>query len=345
MRTYRTAGILLAAATSLALFASSASAATAAPSTRAIVIVSGGAAISPFTAPGEICRSGYSAGSTDTFMRTYFVKRGYRVFTSPAMGGRGKVLEQPGKAGPFRNCAKALPDYMTVDSTGDIGLAGEHLASFLEHLQTTYGIREIDLVAHSMGGLYSRAAIRHLSETGSTLKFRSLNTIGTPWQGAYLANSTDPANPYAVCDGFPVCTAVLDAFLPHAPVLLVELKYAYMRAFNKFYEGDLDHIPVTMVGGNAFTKVGGLSTTWPNDGIVAIDSALGKKVSNAVIKHRRCFLLQGGTHSLYMSRVAKLADSTGITWNKTVGAVINQAIKGSASAMTTPNRIGCPAVG
>ena len=56
---------------------------------------------------------------------------------------------------------------MTIDSTGSIDLAGEHLARFIDWLHTEKKIDEVDLVGHSMGGLYARAAIRTLMTDGS----------------------------------------------------------------------------------------------------------------------------------------------------------------------------------
>ena len=85
---------------------------------KAVVIVSGGAAVSPFTTPKSACKTGYAAGSTDTYMRDYLLAKGYKVFTSPAMAGYGPVpAEADVAAGPFADCPKALPEYMTVNST------------------------------------------------------------------------------------------------------------------------------------------------------------------------------------------------------------------------------------
>ena len=85
---------------------------------RVVVIVSGGAAVSPYTTPTKACKVApppaalYSAGTTDSFMREYLLGKGQRVFTSPATIGLGKVPEQSDHQ--FSNCPQALPDYMTV---------------------------------------------------------------------------------------------------------------------------------------------------------------------------------------------------------------------------------------
>jgi hypothetical protein len=148
----------------------------------AVVIVSGGDATTPFTGPDQACATGLAAGNTDTALREYLLGKGYTVYTSPAMAGRGQVVDQTG-FGPFGVCPITLPENMTVDSTGSIDTAAEHLARFLNWLHTDRGVNEVDFVGHSMGGLYSRAAIRVLASTNSQLKVRSLTTIGTPLAG------------------------------------------------------------------------------------------------------------------------------------------------------------------
>ncbi|MEI7716485.1 MAG: hypothetical protein WCI78_10405, partial [Mycobacterium sp.] len=52
-----------------------------------VVIVSGGDATSPFTTSDQACATGLAAGNTDTAIREYLLKQGYKVFTSPAMAG------------------------------------------------------------------------------------------------------------------------------------------------------------------------------------------------------------------------------------------------------------------
>ena len=60
------------------------------------MIVSGGDATSPYTSKDEACATGLAAGNTDTALREFLLKQGYTVFTSPAMAGRGQVVDQTG---------------------------------------------------------------------------------------------------------------------------------------------------------------------------------------------------------------------------------------------------------
>jgi hypothetical protein len=117
---------------------------------QAVVLVSGGAAISPFTTPTEACRQGLAAGNTDTFLREGLLCAGYRVFTSPAGVGYGPVTEDPGWGG-FSNGPEALSADLTVNAVGDIDQAGASLARFFTFLHGAFDIDTVDIVAHSMG--------------------------------------------------------------------------------------------------------------------------------------------------------------------------------------------------
>jgi hypothetical protein len=124
---------------------------------------------------------------------------------------------------------------------------------------------------------------------------------------------------------------------------MTETKAANLAKLNKDNAGALKRIPVTLIAGDYFQKPGGTSRVWPNDGIVTKSSAQAGPVPNDVINHRRCHLLPGGTHSIYISREVGLPDNTGITWNDEVNGWLLDAIKNSSKAFKQPNRVGCPA--
>ena len=226
------------------------------------MIVSGGDATSPFTTPDQGCATGLAAGNTDTAIREYLLKQGYKVFTSPAMAGRGQVVDQTG-FGPFGVCPITLPENMTVNSTGSIDTAGEHLARFLTYLHTDKGIDDVDLIGHSMGGLYSRAAIRVLTTTNSPVHIRSLTTIGTPWQGSYLSDYANDVVPLTDCVGDQFCENAMKSFKTEVLRLVSgsgrEVSQAYLMGkdgWNQFQAGVLDKIPVVLIGGKKFTRSG-----------------------------------------------------------------------------------------
>ncbi|WP_422749824.1 esterase/lipase family protein [Mycobacterium sp. WMMD1722] len=314
---------------------------------RAVVIVSGGNATSPFTTPDQACVTGLAAGNTDTALREHLLGQGMTVFTAPAMAGRGQVRDQTG-FGAFGVCPVTLPDNLTVNSTGSIDLAGEHLARFLNWLHTEKGVGEVDLVAHSMGGLYSRSAIRVLATTGAPVQVRSLTTIGTPWQGTYLADYANGDLALTDCLGDSFCEAGMKAMKAEVERLVAgsgrEVTAAYLTGddgWNDFQSGVLDDIAVTLIGGNRFTVAGRANpAVWPNDGLVALRSALAADVGDPVLPHRRCHTFDD-THSIFVSNQTGLAWDTALTWDPRVLDVVHQAVQNAST--DGPNREGCPA--
>ena len=315
---------------------------------RVVVIVSGAGAISPYTTSTQACKvappAGYPAGTTDNFMREYLLGKGHRVFTSPATRGLGKVPKK--LPGEFSNCPQALPDLMTVNSGGDIGLAGVHLANFMAYLNKSYGIKQVDFVAHSTGGLYSRSAIQYLQQTHSSVKIKSLITLSTPWEGAVFANGTyikvAEGNVYRPCDVFDlICQKLMLDIGTQPTIPMVELQKTQVADLNIYNTGTLSLIPVTLITGDQFNHPGS-SHIWPNDGIHSVSSALAEDIPDSVINHRQCYVFAGGTHSIWVSAKADLPDNLAITWNSTVGGWVNHAIENADNALFEPNRQGCP---
>jgi triacylglycerol lipase len=336
-------------AVSLLLFTASPATAPADPlPDRAVVVVSGGNAVSPFTTPDQACATGLAAGNTDTAMRGYLLGQGYTVYTSPAMAGRGPVADQGG-FGAFGDCAVTLPDVMTVDSTGDIDLAGEHLARFLTYLHTDRGVDEVDVVGHSMGGLYARAAIRVLQQTGSPVHIRSLTTVGTPWQGSYVSDYANGITPLSDCLGDAFCEKAMTGTKAEVLRLMSgsgrEVNQGYLMGaggWNEFQAGVLDAIPVVLIGGDRFTKPGAVNpTVWPNDGFVETSSELATGISDRVLPHRRCLPFED-THSIFISDGNGLPWDTALTWDPRVFEVLRTAIEDAPTALSGPTRQGCP---
>ena len=314
---------------------------------RAVVIVSGGDAVSPFTTPDDACRSGLAAGNTDTALRENLLAAGHTVYTSPAMAGRGPVVDQSG-FGAFGDCPITLPDTMTVDSTASIDLAGEHFARFLTYLHDTRGVDVIDVVGHSMGGLYSRAAFRVLQSLGSPIRIRSLTTLGTPWEGSFLSDYANGITTLADCAGDAYCEKASLAMAAEVTRLQTgsgrEVNQGYLmgpQGWNEFQAGVLDEIPVVVIGGARFTRPAPTNPmVWPNDGIVSNRSALATDISDRVLPHRRCVSFDD-THSIYVSDAVGLPWETGLTWDPRVFDVVRGAIDGADGALQTPTRVGC----
>ena len=291
---------------------------------RAVVIVSGGAAISPFTTPEAVCAEGQPAGSTDTFLRAELLNLGYRVFTSPASIGGQQVTNDPGFQG-FAAPPPQLPAEVTVNCVGPIDDAGGSLVNFLSLLHEQYGVDEVDLIGHSMGGLFSRAAMGILHRRGSTpVRVRSLATIGSPWQGAFLMDYAFGDLPITISAG----DSATETFMVEAEKLAraesqgaaEQVTDAFLSGPNGWNEqqaGVLDDHEVLLIGGTALRVEGGDPRAWPHDGIVSIASSTGSDVSSAVLPRKKVAQFND-LHSILFCDVLELPWERALTWDPAV---------------------------
>jgi triacylglycerol lipase len=294
------------------------------PSSSAVVIVSGGDAVTPFTAPDLACARGLAAGNTSTAIREHLLSAGHRVFTAPAMNARTAVQE-PSEAsfGAFFECPAALPAHMTIVSSGDIDNAGEHLARFIDYLHRDHGVTEVDWVGHSNGGLFALAASRILGETGSPVMVRSFTAIGTPWEGGVLNRIEFGEVPESECRGNNATKKLLAGFRTE-----LETELGLARQNTREYllgdtgwlagqRGVLAGVPVLLIGGSGLNADGGDPTVWPHDGFVSTSSALASEVSAEVLGQpvRRSYPL---VHSIFVSNAFELSWQHALTWNTEV---------------------------
>lgn len=287
---------------------------------RAVVLVSGGDACTPFTTPTSACRSGMPAGITNSYLRDHLLDRGLRVFTAPASNRRGQVVP-PGAetADCFDDCPEPLGAHLTITSTADIDLAGERLARFIEYLHHHHDVECIDLVGHSNGGLFSRAAIRVLRETDSSVAVASLSTLGTPWHGSFALRFLAGEIDITACAGDAWCEQMLSTVVDEAASndlgLCAQNAVGYLdgpHGWNAAQAGVLDEVPVLLVGGDRFTNLDGDRELWPFDGLVSLHSALGRNAPDSVLANPET-LIRPDTHSVYVSRALGLSDDTGLT--------------------------------
>ncbi|MFN5192924.1 MAG: esterase/lipase family protein [Cyanobacteriota bacterium] len=319
-------------------------------SDRAVVLVSGVASITPFTTPDRACRQGLSAGNTWAFLRDDLTRRGFRVYTAPVMDTPGQPvpasITDSGR-GPFGDCPAQLPLGLTVTSVEATDIGGRRLAAFLMELHRSHGVRQVDLVAHSLGGIFSRQALRELRNARSPLKLRSFTTLGSPWEPVMLAQPPGPSpdDATAACDGFQLCEAIrAELFkVPTLQPIIDSFQPALFRPWSAAQAGVLDGIPVTLVAGTLFSKPGGKPAKWPNDGFVQESAALARTVPKAVLPQRVCLRFPFA-HSAYTARLANAPEGNAITWNAAVGNVVAHAIGTAGTPQQLPDGFGCPPV-
>ena len=328
---------------------SSPSATTSPTNPHAVVVVSGFAAQSPFTTPTQACGDGEAAGISDTALRASLLTAGHQVYTAPAQVGPGQITDYDG-FGAFSNCPPPLPEDLTVNALDSIDEGGASLSRFVNYLNSEYGVTSVDIVAHSMGGLFSRSGIKALKDGDSPVKVTSLTTLGTPWEGSFVADMLTGAVPASACGGVSSCTTVLkggnEALLKGqgSPEQLTK-KYLDgpdgKSGWNAAQGNALEGIPVTLFAGNLLKLKGGNPDVWPNDGLIALTSALAPGVSNEVLPHRTCFT-RPDVHSAYFTDQLKLPIDQALTWDPVVLAGVNDALAAAPTALSKPNRVGCP---
>lgn len=334
----------------LALFAgtglvlsSCASAEPSAEEKRVAVMVSGVGSISPFTTPTEACESGLAAGTTDTYVREYLLNEGIEVYTAPVMAGPVQVVPSATEAegGPYADCPIQPAADLTIDSIGSVFTGGENLAAFINFLHDEYGVTQVDLIAHSLGGIFTRNAIKNLQDGDSPVTVTSLTTLGSPWEPVMLANP--PYDPSAACDGLTVCEEVVTALSQIESVRQI-VEFFQPESFDAWtadQAGVLDNIPVTLVAGTYFTKINGRADKWPNDGYIQYSAATARSIGDDILPMRACFT-EPFTHSPSTSALVEAPPETAITWTDQTGQIVANAIKTAGTDKQLPNRLGCP---
>jgi pimeloyl-ACP methyl ester carboxylesterase len=221
---------------------------------------------------------------------------------------------------------------MTVNAVGEIDDAGRCLARFLGHLQETYGVTDLDIVAHSMGGLFARASIRELRDGGAPLTVRTLTTIGTPWEGGFTADYAAGNLSLADCNDDPTCEESMKQFARFVAAVSEgageQVTAAYLvgaGGWNERQAGALSGLPVTIVAGD-YCAVPGDERVWPNDGLVALRSARAEGVSQQVLPQRTAFTFPD-VHSIYFANLMGLPWERALTWDPDVLRVVRQAIE------------------
>jgi len=299
---------------------------------HAIVLVSGGGAVTPFTTPEAGAGEGLAAGNSLTALREHLLGLGLVVYTAPARIGAGEVTEDTGWQG-FSAVPEVLPAEVTVNAVGDIDDAGTALAGFLRLVQTRYGVDEVDLVGHSMGGLFSRAAIRIAHERGDGPAVRRLVTLGTPWTGGLLGDVVAGDLSEADADGDTTTQHILARSAEYAAANsqgaaeeVSERALAGDAGWNARQAGVLDAIPVTLLAGAALRHDGGNPLLWPHDGLVSRRSARAELVPPAVLPHRRVVDLPDDVHSIFFADAFGLPWERALTWDPAALAAVAAAL-------------------
>jgi triacylglycerol lipase len=292
---------------------------------HAVILVSGGGTVSPYTTPWSACKKGFSAGLFNTPLRDLLLPLGYHVFSAPSRKGVNAPVptEDPGEGG-FGECPAPVSLDITLNSVQHYEVAGAQLAGFVQYLHEKYGYERVDFLGNSMGGLASRVAIRLLKQDpaygAGRIKVRALFTFGTPHEGSYPYDILDGALPESFCDPIPFCRNLTlpMRYLPEEGVLQ-SLLSTYMVApggWNEQQEGVLDGVATTLYAGDYFKSDGSPLNQLPSDGHVLLSSALGFKTFSSNVwpldARRRAFKC---VHSLWVGQIAGAPIDAALSWH------------------------------
>ncbi|CAH0152700.1 alpha/beta hydrolase [Microbacterium sp. Bi128] len=292
----------------------------------AVVLVSGGAAVTPFTDAERAAGTGLAAGNTMTALRAHYLDRGIRVFTAPARIGAGEVREDAGWQG-FSDVPVVLPAEVTINAVGRVDDAGVALAAFLRYVAAEEGLESVALVGHSMGGLFSRAAIRELGTDGPRVE--RLVTLGSPWDGSVLGDFLDGEITEADAHDDPATLKIFAEARPYAAAnsqgAAGEVSRRFLRDWNDAQAGVLDGIPVTAIGAGYFAAADEPRQLWPHDGLVSMTSGRADGVPAAVLPDVTRHSFPDHVHSIFFAEGFGLPWERALTWDPEVFAVIDGA--------------------
>jgi len=305
---------------------------------HAIVLVSGGAAVTPFTTPTAAAGSGLAAGNTMTALRERLLAAGRTVYTAPARIGVGEVREDTGWEG-FADVPEVLPASLTINAVGEVDAAGASLAAFLVHLLAARGVESVDLVGHSMGGLFSRAAIRVLRERADGPAVRRLVTLGTPWTSSVLGDVVSGDLTVADAHGDVATEAIMAEVAPyaaeHSQGAAEQVGQRYLSGWNARQGGVLDGIDVTVVAGTYFDAASEPELLWPHDGLVPRVSALASRVSADVLPGAARAEFDD-VHSIYFADRFGLPWERALTWDPAVLDLVVDALRAADAGADAP---------
>ncbi|MDY0830012.1 alpha/beta fold hydrolase [Microbacterium sp. BG28] len=294
-----------------------------------VVLVSGGAAVTPYTDVDHHAAEGLPAGNTLTALRRHLLDAGARVFTAPARIGVGEAREDSGWQG-FSDVPIVLPAQLTINAVGTIDAAGVALAAFVRWLAEAHGVTSLDLVAHSMGGLFSRAALRELQGNGPIVS--RLVTLGTPWDGSLLGDVIDGEITLGDAHGDEPTTQILQRSHAYAAAnsqgAAEQVSRRFLRNWNQAQPGVLDQVRVTAIGGAHFHDAADPRQLWPHDGLVSLESARAEHVPHEVAPTIARQSFDDDVHSIFFADAFELPWERALTWNPDVHAYVSEALDG-----------------
>jgi triacylglycerol lipase len=164
----------------------------------------------------------------------------------------------------------------------------------------------------------------------------SLTTIGTPWQGSFVAEAANGLVDMSVAAGDPRTVQIIEEFKvllgdisEGAGTQVVSQYLAGPDGWNERQGDVLRDTPVTLVAGDWFRAEGGDPSAWPHDGLVQWSSAMAHGVSPHVVTPVATHTFPD-VHSIFFADQFGLPWHQALTWNPQVFDVVLGAIGDAA---------------
>lgn len=300
--------------------------------TRAVVLVPGGGGNSPFTTPDHDCSTGLAAGAQLTALRAAVLAAGFAAYTCPSRVGGG-IMDADAGWGGFADGPPPVSAELTIDSVAPVHESGERLARFVSHLAADRGVTEVDLVGYSLGAVISRDAVGRLRKADTSVRVRSLSSVGTPWLGSFVLLH-DPASlplPRAVADFVGSFVGGVDSTVSSVPRDRTPRPPVWAQG----YDHVLDGLPLTRIAGTFFPETpiegdGATGRLEANDGVCTRSSALALGADPIALPPATCFEFPD-LHSAYVADLIDEPWERAINWDPVVCTIVVEALQGSAS--------------
>ena len=177
------------------------------------------------------------------------------------------------------------PVYLHYNSGLHISTNGRALAALLEQVEWPAPLEEIAIVGHSMGGLLARSACHSAEEAGHAWrkKLRKLVCLGSPHHGAALERGGSWVD---LLLGVSRYSAPLQRLGQIRSKGVTDLRFgnvldAHWEGLDRFAHGPDRRTPLPLPEGVECSAIAGstaleLGEKLPGDGLVSVDSALGR---------------------------------------------------------------------
>lgn len=298
--------------------------------TRTAVLIPGGGGNSPFTTPDQACTTGLAAGGQLTALRAALLDEGISVFTCPSRVGGG-IMDSDSDWGAFADGPSPLSADMTINSVAPVTESGEQLAHFITYLAANAGITEVDLVGYSLGGIIGRDATQRLQLAGSSVRVRSLISVGTPWLGSFVLNFDPASLPFP-----PAIVSFVSPFISDVNSTVSDVardRTPRQPVWANGYDHVLDGLPLTRVAGtyfpeSAITDESGnsIGVLAANDGFATHLSALAVDADPIALPPANCFEVPD-LHSNFLADLIEVPWERSINWDPVTWAIVVEAIQ------------------